>query len=90
MSSGDESDDADLTDGDSSDSDWSDTAGMYHNHNFFLDMSLIYNSDPETNISLLVYYSRLTRHYAPSPQGGPHLWEGPSFVLTRVGVLSFQ
>ncbi|TFK44762.1 hypothetical protein BDQ12DRAFT_730786 [Crucibulum laeve] len=68
MSSGDESDDADLTSGESSDSNWSD---------------IVDPSDAILNSSLFNYYSRLTRHYGISRVGQPSLWEGPPFVLLQ-------
>ncbi|KAF9450414.1 hypothetical protein P691DRAFT_468038 [Macrolepiota fuliginosa MF-IS2] len=67
MSSGDESDDADLTDGDSTDSDWTDLEGR------------VLNRDE----SLLKYYAHLTRHYAGARRNDPGYWENPSFVLTK-------
>lgn len=68
MTSGDESDDADLTDADSMGSDWSDIAD---------------SPIRDANMSLLMYYSQLTRHYIQNRSRAPNLWEGPAFVMSR-------
>ncbi|EAU91786.1 hypothetical protein CC1G_04554 [Coprinopsis cinerea okayama7 len=68
MSSGDESDDADLTDGDSLNSDWSDIADSP-------------NATPDS--SMLSFFSPLTRHYYVNPAGSPGRWGGSAFTLAR-------
>ncbi|KAG6845925.1 hypothetical protein H0H87_000731 [Tephrocybe sp. NHM501043] len=71
MSSGDESDDEDLTDA-SSASDWSDIADT---------------SGPISGSewSMLRHYSHVTRHYVTRFLNTPDLWDGCPFVLVRVG-----
>ncbi|KAF8070507.1 hypothetical protein FPV67DRAFT_1756074, partial [Lyophyllum atratum] len=69
MSSGDESDDEDLTDA-SSDSDWSGFANDSAS-----------GSDPDE--SLLRHYSHVTRHYIAPFLGSLELWDGCPFVLIR-------
>lgn len=81
MSSGDESDNVDLTDGSSSANEWSDIGGK---HSFLSQLRLSkFFTDPiniQTTGSLLSFYSPLTRHYAASCSG----MEGTTFTLTRV------
>ncbi|KAJ3517254.1 hypothetical protein NLJ89_g626 [Agrocybe chaxingu] len=67
MSSGDESDDADLTEGEYSEDDWSD----------------IGDSSDEGANALMSFYSNITRHYAANRSDPPGLWEGPLFISTR-------
>ncbi|CAA7261639.1 unnamed protein product [Cyclocybe aegerita] len=67
MSSGDESDDADLTEGEYSEDDWSDIGD---------------SSDEGTN-ALMSFYSNIIRHYAANRSDPPGLWEGPLFIPTR-------
>ncbi|KAF5386043.1 hypothetical protein D9615_002215 [Tricholomella constricta] len=69
MTSGDESDDEDLTDA-SSDSDWSEFANE--------DAS---NSDRDQ--SILRHYVHVTRHYAARFLESPELWDGCPFILVR-------
>ncbi|RDB25364.1 Protein CSF1 [Hypsizygus marmoreus] len=68
MTSGDESDNEDLTDA-SSDSDW-----------FDLDDD---TNEYDTDKSLLRHYSHVTRHYIAGHLGSPELWAGCPFVLVR-------
>ncbi|KAF8161147.1 hypothetical protein B0H34DRAFT_654233 [Crassisporium funariophilum] len=70
-SSGDESDNADLTEGDSSGDEWSDAGG---------------SADVQATGSLLSFYSPLTKHYTANRLGMPGTWEGASFNLTRAQV----
>ncbi|KXN92475.1 Protein CSF1 [Leucoagaricus sp. SymC.cos] len=67
MSSGDESDDADLTDGGSTESEWTDNEGR----------------DLSRDGSLLVFYAHLMRHYAAVRRNDHGFWETPSFTLTK-------
>ncbi|KAG6903050.1 hypothetical protein C0995_007483 [Termitomyces sp. Mi166 len=69
MSSGDESDDEDLTDA-SSDSDWSEFADTV-------------DSDFDPERATLKRYSHVTRHYMAHLES-PNLWDGCPFVLVRV------
>ncbi|KAG6841879.1 hypothetical protein C0991_005609 [Blastosporella zonata] len=69
MSSGDESDDEDLTDA-SSDDDWSD----------FPDES---GSNSGVGESTLRHYSHVSRHYTAHFLNSPDLWDGCPFVLVR-------
>ncbi|GLB37483.1 putative fermentation associated protein [Lyophyllum shimeji] len=69
MSSGDESDDEDLTDA-SSDSDWWD----------LIDETA---SDSDPDMSLLRHYSDVTRHYIAPFLETPESWDGCPFVLVR-------
>ncbi|XP_006461147.1 hypothetical protein AGABI2DRAFT_185437 [Agaricus bisporus var. bisporus H97] len=70
LSSGDESDDADLTDGDSTDSEWADLEGRASSR----------------DLSLLMYYAHLTRHYTTTQQNEHGFWDGPSFILAKVSI----
>jgi hypothetical protein len=38
------------------------------------------------DLSLLMYYAHLTRHYATTHQNGPEFWDSPSFILTKVSI----
>jgi hypothetical protein len=68
ITSGDESDDADLEDAESVDSFWSD----------------VDESDPDYMEKQMMFrYSRLTRRYAARFQGGPSTWEHGPFSLTH-------
>lgn len=67
MSSGDESDDADLTDGGSTDSEWTDLEGH----------------EPSRDGPLLMYYAHLTKQYASTRRNDYGFWEIPSFTLTK-------
>ncbi|KDR75835.1 hypothetical protein GALMADRAFT_156774 [Galerina marginata CBS 339.88] len=69
-SSGDESDDADLTDSNSVGDDWSDVGD---------------SSNEQATSSLLLFYSPIVRHYVPNWLGTPEFWEGVSFTKTREG-----
>ncbi|KAF9529375.1 hypothetical protein CPB83DRAFT_789894 [Crepidotus variabilis] len=70
MSSGDESDDADLTEGYTSDDDWSD---------------LDPDSEGQSTGMLMSFYSPLLRHYVSNPRITPGLWDSESFDLIRDG-----
>ncbi|KAF8664381.1 hypothetical protein AX16_000752 [Volvariella volvacea WC 439] len=69
MTSGDESDNEDLTEGSTSDSDWSEDEG----------------SDPckEAGRSLLSFYSHLVNHYHGHYLGRPALWSESPFAVTK-------
>ncbi|KAF6761220.1 hypothetical protein DFP72DRAFT_34729 [Ephemerocybe angulata] len=67
MSSGDESDDADLTDGDSLNSDWFDMAD---------------SPTSRSDAALLAFYAPLTRHYVKD-ESHPNAGASTSFTLAR-------
>ena len=69
ITSGDESDDADLTDGSSSESVWSNEDS---------------SDAAKTEESLLMHYSRACRHYKLRRGGLATIWEGSPFVLVKV------
>ncbi|KAF8633289.1 hypothetical protein AX17_004464 [Amanita inopinata Kibby_2008] len=68
MTSGDESDDADLTDGSSSDSGWSNADS---------------SDAPEPEDLLSMRYSRVCRHYRPRRDGQATIWEGSPYILVK-------
>ncbi|KAF8893814.1 hypothetical protein BD779DRAFT_1669348 [Infundibulicybe gibba] len=68
MSSGDESDDGDLTDADSSDSDWSNLTNAF---------------DAGSPDSLLLHYSQISRHFVGHHLKTPALWNGDPFYICR-------
>lgn len=88
MTSGDESDDEDLTDA-SSDSNWSYLVGKYKILNIFLDLIILLDQDiPNgTDKSIFIHYSHLTRHYVAN---SPEIWDQPHFTLVRVRFLTFS
>ncbi|KAJ3575090.1 hypothetical protein NP233_g1335 [Leucocoprinus birnbaumii] len=67
MSSGDESDDADLTDGGSTDSAWTDNE----------------DRELGRDGAMLMYYTHLTRHYSSLRRNDHRFWETSSFTLTK-------
>jgi hypothetical protein len=85
MSSGDESDDEDLTEGDVSDSEWSDI-----DHGKPTGFSSEYLHSRSSDVSgnyfslLMAQYSRSTRHYKAPRLNFPSQWNGSPFLLTRV------
>ncbi|PFH51536.1 hypothetical protein AMATHDRAFT_74889 [Amanita thiersii Skay4041] len=68
ITSGDESDDADLTAETSSDSGWSDLGDQ---------------AEDGPDETLLKWYARLCRHYILRQRGEAAIWNGPPFVLTK-------
>lgn len=85
MSTGDESDDGDLTDADTSDGDWSDSGELNTMKPNFLFNFLSDGLDGEEK-SLLGQYHRFTNHYNSRYLTSPSLWEDSPFVLTHVGL----
>ena len=85
MSSGDESDDADLTDGHSSEDDWSDVEGMKVEIILLPELTLKLESSQNHEIaSLMSFYSPVVRHYAANDSSSPGFWDLPMFELRRV------
>ena len=82
MSSGDESDNDGLTEGESLASDWSDTGEPFRQPHF--GPSLKSRALEQIDKLQLADYYRITNHYTPSHLRNPYLWEGSPFVLTRV------
>ncbi|TFK75375.1 hypothetical protein BDN72DRAFT_832240 [Pluteus cervinus] len=72
MSSGDESDNEDFTDAESTDSDWSDDPDIPSS-----------SRPPPGSKSLLNFYTHYSSHYAAQDLGRPCYWNGSPFVLTR-------
>jgi hypothetical protein len=95
MSSGDESDDEDLTEGDVSDSEWSD---IDHGKPTGFSSEYLHSRSSDVsgnNFSLMAQYSRSTRHYKAPRLNFPSQWNGSPFLLTRVspshaGLLTVQ
>jgi hypothetical protein len=84
MTSGDESDNEDLTDA-SSESDWSDMSCEFkHTFQWVVKLMRLDSSDIETINSLFIHYSHVTRQYIARHLTSPTLWEGSPFILTRV------
>lgn len=83
MSTGDESDDEDLTDADTSDGDWSDNGESETLKPKLLFNFLLDGVDGEAK-SLLGQYHRFTNHYNSRYLTSPSLWEESPFVLTHV------
>lgn len=85
MSSGDESDDADLTDGHSSEDDWSDVGGMKKKVILLPELTVELESSQNQEIaSLMSFYSPVVRHYTANDSSGPGFWDLPMFELKRV------
>jgi hypothetical protein len=89
MSSGDESDNADLTDGDSTGNDWSDVDGQFPcmGPAFSLNAT-VDSSNKQATAYLLSFYSPLSRHYVSSWFDHPYAWEGSPFKLTKVSCIT--
>ena len=86
MTSGDESDNEDLTDA-SSDSEWFEFASGYSRHLWHasrLTFRDIGSSDRGIHNSLLMRYSHVTRHYIAYHLETLGLWDRHPFVLTKV------
>ncbi|KAF8630636.1 hypothetical protein AX15_002787 [Amanita polypyramis BW_CC] len=75
MTSGDESDDADLTDGTSSDSVWSDQGS---------------SDTTRVEETLLMCYFHICRHYKLRRGGQETIWEGTPFILVKVREIVFS
>jgi len=85
MSSGDESDDADLTDGDSFGDDWSDDESKAFSQLAAHLLNLVIASSGRPGLtSLMSFYSPIMRHYASNRSNRYITWDNPPFVLTRV------
>lgn len=89
MSSGDESDNEDLTDAEFTDSDWSDDAGAYvSTFPLFKLIVLISGHSLAPSMvgskALLNFYTHSTRHYEARHIHNPYLWNDTPFVLTKV------
>ncbi|PPQ67263.1 hypothetical protein CVT25_005847 [Psilocybe cyanescens] len=67
MSSGEESDDADLTDGDSAGDNWSD----------------LEDTNEQGTASMLTFYSPIVRHYCANWSQSSDMWDEAYFTLTR-------
>ncbi|KAF8973209.1 hypothetical protein BDZ97DRAFT_665381 [Flammula alnicola] len=70
LSSGDESDDADLTEGESTGNEWSDIGN---------------SPNEQTTGSLMSFYSPISRHYTVNWLDAAASWEGTAFILTKEG-----
>lgn len=85
MSSGDESDDADLTDGYSSEDDWSEIGIVIFQISYFAEGSILVGNPQEHGAaSLLSFYSPIVRHYAANSASMPSFWDSAAFYLFRV------
>lgn len=89
MSSGAESDDADLTDGDSAEDNWSDLEGNI----LTIFKSLILSRPPDINdqgaSSMLSFYSPIVKHYCANWSRSSDTWDEAAFALTRVNILDY-
>jgi hypothetical protein len=85
MSSGDESDDADLTDGYSSEDDWSEIGIVIFQISYYAEGSILVGNPQEHGAaSLLSFYSPIVQHYAANCALTPGFWDGAAFYLLRV------